>query len=101
MCYVVRLTKRSDGYRGSASNCSDLSSAILIINKNSNRSSNVPSIDETHDQVYMIVSRAIDKGTVTADASTDKLTLVHSSTHIFNLVTLAINERNTRSRNNF
>ena len=35
----------------------------------------IPSIDETHDQVYMIVSRAIDKGTVTADASTDKLTL--------------------------
>ena len=26
----------------------------------------IPSIDETHDQVYMIVSRAIDKGTVTA-----------------------------------
>ena len=35
----------------------------------------IPNIDETHDQVYMIVSRAIDKGTVTADASTDKLTL--------------------------
>ena len=35
----------------------------------------IPSNDETHDQLYMIVSRALDKGTVTANASTDKLTL--------------------------
>ena len=34
----------------------------------------IPSIDETHDQVYMIVSRAIDKGTVTVpDHTNDKI----------------------------